>query len=142
SSVLGFSELLLNREFDATTRRELVGIIHRESGRLVDLVNQLLDLARIEAGGAAELKFSAVALPALIDQTLASLVGLGQGHRVHADLAPGLPPLAADAQKIQQALTNIVSNSIKYSAPGTPIVVTARIEQREARPMIAIRVRD
>ena len=51
SSVLGFSELLLKRDFDPATSRELVEIIHRESGRLVELVNQLLDLARIEAGG-------------------------------------------------------------------------------------------
>ena len=142
SSVLGFSELLLKREFDAATQRELVEIIHRESGRLVDLVNQLLDLARIEAGGAAELKLAAVALPALVEQTLASLEGLGQAHRVRTDLDAGLPPLAADAQKMQQALTNIVSNSIKYSAPGTPILIAARLERAGDRPMIAIQVRD
>ena len=142
SSVLGFSELLLRREFDPATQRELVEIIHRESARLVDLVNQLLDLARIEAGGAAELKIAAVALPALVDQTLASLEGLGQAHRVTTRLAPGLPPLMADPQKMQQALTNIVSNSIKYSAPETPITLEARLEQVDGRPMVALRVRD
>ena len=142
SSVLGFSELLLKREFDAGTQRELLEIIHRESSRLVDLVNQLLDLARIEAGGAAELRMAAVALPTLVEQTLASLEGLGQAHRVRADLAPDLPPLAADLQKMQQALTNIVSNSIKYSAPGTPIVIEARLERTGGRPMVALRVRD
>lgn len=142
SSVLGFSELLLKREFDPATQRELLEIIHRESGRLVDLVNQLLDLARIEAGGAAELKFSAVSVPVLVDQTLACLEGLGQAHRVSTVLAPDLPPLAADAQKMQQALTNILSNSIKYSAPDTPIVLDVRLEWRDERQMIAIRVRD
>ena len=71
-----------------------------------------------------------------------SLEGLGQSHRVRTDLAPDLPPLAADAQKMQQALTNIVSNSIKYSAPGTPITVQARLERRDGRLMVAVRVRD
>lgn len=142
SSVLGFSELLLKREFDPDTQRELLQIIHRESSRLVDLVNHLLDLARIEAGGAAELKLAEVALPALVEQTLASLEGLGQAHRVRTELAADLPPLAADPQKIQQALTNIVSNSIKYSAPGTPITIAVRLEQVDGRPMAAIRVRD
>ncbi|WP_314442975.1 sensor histidine kinase [Massilia timonae] len=61
---------------------------------------------------------------------------------MRTDLAPGLPPLAADAQKMQQALTNIVSNSIKYSAPATPIAIGAWLERREGRSMVAIRVRD
>ena len=142
SSVLGFSELLLKRDFDPATQRELVEIIHRESSRLVDLVNQLLDLARIEAGGAADLKLAAVALPELLTQTLAGLEGLGQAHRVRTDLAPDLPPLAADRQKMQQALTNIVSNSIKYSAPGTPIVIEAGLEHGDGRPVVALHVRD
>jgi PAS domain S-box-containing protein len=142
SSVLGFSELLLKREFDPVIGRELVEIIHRESGRLVELVNQLLDLARIEAGGIDELKIDAVAVPELVSRTLASLEGLGQAHRVSVDLATGLPPLAADAQKMQQALTNIVSNSIKYSAPGTPILLGAATELWGEHVMVAIRVRD
>ncbi|WP_306397935.1 sensor histidine kinase [Telluria beijingensis] len=142
SSVLGFSELLLKRDFDPATQRELLEIIHRESARLVDLVNQLLDLSRIEAGGAADLKLAAVALPDLVAHTLAGLEGLGQSHRVRTELAADLPPLAADRQKIQQALTNIVSNSIKYSAPDTPIVIEAWMSQFEGRPMTAIRVRD
>ncbi|WP_312520193.1 sensor histidine kinase [Massilia sp.] len=142
SSVLGFSELLLKRDFDPATSRELVEIIHRETGRLVDLVNQLLDLARIEAGGKDELKIRPVALPKLVAQTLSSIEGLGQAHRVSVELADGLPPLAADATKLQQALTNILSNSIKYSAPDTPIVLQAALEFTNAQPEVTIRVRD
>lgn len=142
SSVLGFSELLLKREFDPVIGRELVEIIHREAGRLVELVNRMLDLARIEAGGLDDLKIDAVAVPELVARTLASLEGLGQAHRVGTDLAPDLPLLAADAQKMQQALTNIVSNSIKYSAPGTPILLSAGTEVWGERTMVALRVRD
>lgn len=146
SSVLGFSELLLKREFDAGTRRELVEIIHRESGRLVDLVNQLLDLARIEAGGKDDLRIGAVRVEDLVEQTLSGLEGLGQSHRIAVELAPDLPPLAADARQMQQALTNVVSNSIKYSAPGTPIVISAARERSaqhpDGRTVVALRVRD
>jgi len=142
SSVLGFSELLLKRDFDPATQRELVEIIHRESARLVDLVNQMLDLARIEAGGAGELRIKAVAVDELVAQTLLSLEGLGQVHRVGVVLAPGLPALAGDAQKLQQALTNIVGNAIKYSGPDSPIGIQATLEPRASRPMVAIRVSD
>jgi PAS domain S-box-containing protein len=142
SSVLGFSELLLKRDFDPATQRELVEIIHRETSRLVELVNQLLDLARIEAGGKEQLKIAPVTLQALVARTLSGLEGLGQAHRVSVELAEGLPRLTADVQKLQQALTNILSNSIKYSAPDTPIVLAAGLKTGDGRREIAIRVRD
>jgi len=142
SSVLGFSELLLKRNFDPATSRELVEIIHRETGRLVDLVNQLLDLARIEAGGKDQLKIAPVTLAALVTKTLSGLEGLGQTHRIRAELANDLPRLAADAHKLQQALTNILSNCIKYSAPGTPIVLAATPQVTDGKREVALRVRD
>jgi PAS domain S-box-containing protein len=142
ASVLGFSELLLKRDFDAATGRELIEIIHRQASRLVDLINQLLDLARIEAGGKDELEFRPMGVDELIDQTLANLVGLGEAHRIAIAVAPDLPALSGDALKLQQALTNIVSNSIKYSNPDTPIEVSAFIAPARAQPTVAIRVKD
>src|SRR5205823_2380564 len=102
ASVLGFSELLLKREFDPATGRELVEIIHRQASRLVALINQLLDLARIEAGGKEELDIRPMAAAELIEQTLAGLVGLGDTARIQLTLAPALAPLLGDVGKLQQ----------------------------------------
>jgi len=142
ASVLGFSELLLKRDFDPATGRELVEIIHRQASRLVALINQLLDLARIEAGGKESLDIRPLAASALIEQTLAGLVGLGDTARIQVTLANTLPPMLGDADKLQQALTNIVSNSIKYSAPGSPILLDVAPARRAGGPALAIRVRD
>jgi PAS domain S-box-containing protein len=142
ASVLGFSELLLKRDFDIATGRELVEIIHRQAARLVDLINQLLDLARIEAGGKDELEIRPLAVADLVGQTLAGLSGLGQAHRIASDVEEGLPALSGDISKLQQALTNIVSNSIKYSDPDSPIGVSAYLAAPGPQPAIAIRVRD
>ncbi|WP_296949595.1 ATP-binding protein [uncultured Massilia sp.] len=142
ASVLGFSELLLKRDFDIATGRELVEIIHRQASRLVDLINQLLDLARIEAGGKDELDIRPLGVAELIEQTLAGLSGLGEAHRIAVDVAPDLPTLAGDAQKLQQALTNIVSNAIKYSDPDAPIAVGAYLAAPGPQPAVGIRVRD
>jgi len=142
ASILGFSELLLKRDFDAATSRELVEIIHRQATRLVELINQMLDLARIEAGGVQGLNIGPVVVADLVEQTLSGLNGLGQNGRVRVDLEEGLPTIAADALKMQQALTNIISNSIKYSGEGSPIDVGAAALQRDGRPMVAIRVAD
>lgn len=156
ASVLGFSELLLKRDYDPATGRELLEIIHRQAGRLVDLINQLLDLTRIEAGGKDELHIAPVAPADLIAQTLAGLGGLdglgGPGHaaRIRVRVAPDLPMLAGDAGKLQQALANILANSAKYSPPDTPIMLDAfdaKLGPAQALTAggmggIAIRVRD
>jgi signal transduction histidine kinase len=142
ASVLGFSELLLKRNFDQATGRELIEIIHRQASRLVDLINQLLDLARIEAGGKDELDIRPLAVAELVQQTLAGLSGLGETGRIAVEVEDGLPALSGDMSKLQQALTNIVSNSIKYSAPGTPIAVGAFLAAPGPQPAVAIRVRD
>lgn len=142
ASVLGFSELLLKRDFDIATGRELIEIIHRQASRLVDLINQLLDLARIEAGGKDELEFRPLAVDELLEQTLAGLVGLGEAHRIAVHVPPGLPALSGDVQKLQQALTNIVSNSIKYSDANTPIEVSAFLAAPGPQPAVGIRVKD
>jgi len=142
ASILGFSELLLKRDFDPATSRELLDIIHRQASRLVDLINQLLDLARIEAGGTEGLSFTRVNVAELVEQTLTGLNGLGQNHRIRVELETGMPAFSADPQKMQQALTNIISNSIKYSADDTTVDVSAAALQRNAKLMIAIRVAD
>ena len=144
ASVLGFSELLLNRDFDPATGRELLEIIHRQASRLVGLINQLLDLTRIEAGGKDELRIAPLAAADLVAQTLAGLEGLGETARVCMHIAPDLPPLAGDTGKLQQALTNILSNSIKYSPPDTPIMLHAfgvKLDPEDG-DAVAIRVQD
>lgn len=142
ASILGFSELLLKREYDPATSRELVEIIHRQAERLVDLINQLLDLARIEAGGIQGLQIGPVALAELLNQTMAGLNGLGQNHRIQLELDDGLPLVAADFNKLQQALTNIISNAIKYSSAGSRIDIAAFSRQRDGQQLVAIRVAD
>jgi PAS domain S-box-containing protein len=142
ASILGFSELLLKRDFDPATSRELLDIIHRQAGRLVDLINQMLDLARIEAGGTDGLTIAAVNVAELVEQTLTGLNGLGQNHRIRVELEEGLPAIAADTPKMQQALTNIVSNAIKYSSEGSQIDISTAALRRNAKLMVAIRVAD
>jgi PAS domain S-box-containing protein len=142
ASVLGFSELLLKREFDATTGRELVEIIHRQATRLVSLINQLLDLARIEAGGKEDLDIGPLAVTELVGQTLTGLVGLGDTARIAVRIEDGLPALAGDAHKLQQALMNILSNAIKYSAPGSAIELDATAARLGAAPAVMLRVKD
>lgn len=142
ASVLGFSELLLKRKFGAVEQDEMTGIIHRQATRLVNLINEMLDLARIESGGKDALDLGAQDAGAMLAQTLSGLEGLGAAQRIRCVLAPDLPPVLADAMKLQQALTNIISNAIKYSPASSEIRVDVAAAQLAGGPAVCFRIVD
>ncbi|KQQ97318.1 HAMP domain-containing sensor histidine kinase [Massilia sp. Leaf139] len=125
ASILGFSELLIKREFAPGEARELLEIIHAQGQRMATVMNQVFDLARIEAGGRAALRLAATPLDGVLVQALAAVKLPDAQARVQIDLAPGLPPLAADPHRLALALANALDNALRYSAPETPVRVHA-----------------
>lgn len=142
ASILGFSELLLKRDFDAATGRELIDIIHRQSMRMIGLVNQMLDLARIDSGGSAQMRPATLDLAEVIGKVRAALEDPAQARRVALQAAPGLPPVVADPLRIQQALANIVTNALTYSAPDSGVGIALAPRERDGRAGMAVTVRD
>lgn len=142
ASVVGFTELLLKRDFSPDSTREFIGIIHAQATRLVTLINEMLDLARIESGGSEALDIAPRDAAALVGETVTGFSGLDSRHAIHLDLAPGLPAVLADAAKLQQALLNLIANAVKYSAPGEPVDVALRTGEHEGHPALVFSVRD
>ena len=70
ASVFGFSELLLTRDYDKKTRKDLLSTIHRQAGHVINLLNELLDLARIEARAGRDFKFKFQPLAPIIQRTV------------------------------------------------------------------------
>jgi PAS domain S-box-containing protein len=142
ASVVGFTELLLKRDFSTDSMREFVGIIHAQSTRLVKLINEMLDLARIETGGSEALEIRACDAEALVEETLAGIDGKEFRGPIRHRSAPGVPAVLGDGAKLQQALLNIIGNAIKYSPPQAPIDIAIDTAVLEGRPAVALRVRD
>jgi len=142
ASILGFSDLLLKREFDAATARELLDIVHRQATHLSALVTQVLELARLEAGGRGALQLGPQRIETLLEQALKSVEHLGQNDRIALALDPDLPPVAADAHKLCAALAHLLNNSIVYSAPGTPVTVRAWRGPDAAVGTVLLRISD
>ncbi len=144
ASILGFSELLLKRDFPADTGRELLGIIHQQSSRLVALVNQMLDLARIEAGGPDEQERAAVRLTALAADIAAAARDATPARA--ADLVvsagEGVPPVLAHPGRVRQALANILDNAMRFSAPGSRIEIAVSAAARDGLAGAEAAVRD
>ncbi|MBZ5554013.1 MAG: DUF4118 domain-containing protein [Acidobacteriia bacterium] len=114
-------------EWDKATLREFHLIISEEVGRLSRLVDNLLEMARIEAR---ELRPSRQwgAISEVITQVLNRCFSVTQDHSVDIDLKESLPLVEMDSRLIAQALSNLVENAGQYSPPGTKILLQSRIE--------------
>jgi signal transduction histidine kinase len=124
ASIYGFAELLLEMEFDEATRRDLLETIHRQSRWLVDIINELLDLARIEARQGKDFAIQDVDLKALVQDTLGDLSFDLERWPVVSDLMLAIGTVRADPAKFRQALINVLNNAQKYSPEGGEIQVS------------------
>jgi len=128
TSIRSFSEILLeNEDAEDDVKREFISIIHKESERLTRLVNDVLDLAKVEAG---EMRFemAAVDLNLLSREVVRSLAPLAEknGITVESRLPADLPPALGDRDRLHQVLANLLSNALKFSDRGTTVVLSCR----------------
>ncbi len=128
TSIKSFSEILLNYDEDRETQKEFLNIIREESDRLTRLINDFLDLSKIEAGRmqweTAELSLSEVIQIAInATQALAAKTNL----RVEANVSPDLPTVLCDKDRLVQVVTNLLSNAIKFTPEGGMIQLKAQL---------------
>lgn len=145
SSIHGFSELLMTRELDLPTRREVVETIHSQSNFVVRMVNDLLDLERLSSGTASgELRIQPIGLVPVIRRVLDGLMVEGDPRRVDFSTESADDCLVvADADKLAQALINLLANAYRYSrSKGGPIEVFLHRHCRQMRSEVGISVRD
>ncbi len=143
SSVHGFAELLMMRQYDAETTRTIAGTIHRQSSALVGMVNELLDLARIEAGKGRDFVIEPVDLKVLLEEVVAGLIMPGDPRKVQMAPLAASPVVAADREKLRLAITNVLSNAYKYSRGRGEIRITVESAMATGAARLAgIRVAD
>jgi signal transduction histidine kinase len=129
NAILGFSEIMRARAFGELGDRryaEYVDDIHHSGSLLLSLINDLLDISKVEAGKY-ELVEENLALDSLIQGSLRQVAGAAQAARQHltAEVAPNMPVLWGDRRVLAQILNNLLSNAIKFTPEGGRIVVTA-----------------
>nr|WP_254605408.1 PAS domain S-box protein [Deinococcus sp. JMULE3] len=140
TSIYGFTELLLTRDLDAETTRDLLETIYRQAGRLILLLTELLDLARIEARAGQDFRIVHEAVRPLIETTVQAFTPPHERPRVRVQVAPNLPLLPVDAAKFSQALGNVLSNAFKYSPQGGEVLVHAWMDP--LHPLLHVSVTD
>jgi PAS domain S-box-containing protein len=136
ASVLGFSELMLTRQLSESKSRLYIETIHKEAQRLSNLINDFLDIQRMEAGRQVY-NYTEVDLKLLMRRI--TDVFSQQRHRLKLALPANLPAVRADPDRILQTLTNLVSNALKYSPGGGDVNISARLNEHD---MVEIAVKD
>ena len=124
SGVMGFTKLLLTREFDAETRRHYLGIVDAQARRLSDLLDDFLDVRRIEEGRFERAR-ELVDMATLLREE-AQLYSLQSAkHQVEVEIESAPLPVMGNPDRLRQVIGNLISNAIKYSPQGGVVEVSA-----------------
>lgn len=128
ASIKGFATTLLRQDvdWDEDTRREFLAIIDEESDRLGELISNLLDMARIEAG-TLRVEPEPIGLVPIIQDTVETFRLITHRHRFEVHLPDYLPWVKADPRRVRQVLRNLLENAVKYSPGGGLITVSVSL---------------
>ena len=132
NAILGFSELIKNKSFGAAIDKyaEYAGIIHESGQHLLSLIDDMLDLAKIESGRVG-LRESEINIAHLIGDAVQTSEDTARASQISLSksLGPGLPRIWADERALRQIFVNLLSNSLKFTPSGGCVVAFARAER-------------
>lgn len=138
SSIKASASSLLQEDvqWDEEARRSFATTIEHQADRLNRLVGNLLDMSRIE-GGALKPEKEWYPLDELLQDVLNHMQGILQGRNVRLSLPDHLPPVELDYLQIDQVVTNLLENAIRYTPANTPIEISARVTNGQIEVSIA-----
>ncbi|MBZ9672641.1 PAS domain S-box protein [Mesorhizobium sp. ES1-3] len=143
NAIIGFSELMVDEKFGPVANdryRDYLRDINRSGNHVLDLVNDLLDISKIEAGQQ-EMAYEAVSLNDTLAETVAMMQPQANRERViiRSSFASRLPEVVADLRSVRQIALNILSNAVRYTQAGGQVIVSTAYETSGD---VVMRVRD
>ncbi len=143
NAIIGFSELMLDERFGPVGNeryKDYLRDIHVSGSHIMSLVNDLLDLSKVEAGKM-DLRFEAVPLADVVSECVAMMQPQANRERIiiRSSLPAGVPPVVADSRSMRQVVLNLLSNAIKFTPAGGQVIVSITAEDNGE---VILRVRD
>lgn len=143
NAIIGFSEVMMAERFgpiDNERYRNYLRDIHLSGEHLMSLINDLLDLSKVEAGKL-DMNFESVAVNEAIQEIVALMQPQANRERIiiRTSLSAGLPNIVADLRSLRQILLNLLSNAIKFTKAGGQVIVATAIEESGE---VVLRIRD
>lgn len=137
TGIQGFSEMMRDEQLTLEEMREYAGDINKDSQRLNRMIDEMLDLDRMESGRMT-IHPEPMDLNAVVTEAVNRVRPNAPNHTLSLDLQPDLPPIHADRDRLTQVASNLLNNAVKYSPTGGRVTVKTRAEGGEVR----IEVRD
>lgn len=143
TAIIGFSDIMIEERFGKIENpkyQDYLKDINRSGVHVLDLVNDLLDISKIEAGKM-EMSYEAVDLNQLAGETVALLQPQANAKRIiiRTSLSRAVPKVVADTRSIRQIILNLVSNAIKHSPKNSQVIVSTVYEENGE---VGLRIRD
>lgn len=143
NAIIGFSEVMMEERFGpigSERYRSYLRDIHLSGEHLMSLINDLLDLSKVEAGKL-ELNFEAVSLNDVIRECVALMQPQANRERIiiRSSLSTNVPNVVADLRSLRQILLNLLSNAIKFTRSGGQVIVATALEESGE---VVVRIRD
>lgn len=137
TSIKAYVDTLQRRDvtFDDETRSGFIDVIARETERMTRLINDILDLSRIEAGRL-DFKPTFVDLPALVRKVVSRIESQTEDHKVVLDLPVDMEPVLAEQQKLDQVMLNLIGNALKYSPGGGEVEIA--VKRLKEKAMVSV----
>jgi len=145
TSIYGFSELLMMRTPSPERLQDVLGRIHRQSQAMMHILNELLDLSRMEARRGKDFHYEQLALAPVLAELVQDFQPADgrEPPQLQVDPDIGDAPVRIDRAKLLQALRNVLSNAYKYSPDGGTVRVTvSRAHRERGAPVLEIAVQD
>jgi signal transduction histidine kinase/CheY-like chemotaxis protein len=144
NAIIGLTDMLVNNapRFGTEKAVEPLRRVHRAGTHLLGLINQILDLSKIEAGKV-EINMETVRVAPLVDEVIGTARPLAEQNKnqLSVDCAPDLPAIEADAMRLRQILLNLLSNACKFTKGGSVVLRVGRA-WHEQQEMLEFAVRD
>ncbi|MEP6908986.1 MAG: ATP-binding protein [Actinomycetota bacterium] len=132
SGVLGFTKLLLTRDFEPETRRHYLGIVDAQGRRLAQLIDDFLDVRRIEEGRF-ERAQELIDMATLLREEVQLYSAQSPKHQLALDLPKAPLPVKGNPDRLRQVIGNLISNAIKYSPQGGIVELKAHVDNGAVR---------
>ncbi|HKY52013.1 MAG TPA: GAF domain-containing protein, partial [Candidatus Limnocylindria bacterium] len=132
TGIQGFSEMMRDEDLSLEEMREYAGDINKDAQRLNRMINEMLDLDRMESGRMT-LHPERIDLNAVVDDVADRVRPNAPNHTLTLDLQRDMPPITADRDRMTQVVSNLLNNAVKYSPTGGRITVTTHATDSELR---------
>ena len=142
TSVMGYAEVLLAQEFDQDTRHEMLETIYRQTQVVTSIINELLDLVRIDSRRGQDFTVETLDLTEVVDDAVSAFKPAAGRAAPVIDRIGAPMRVSGDRRKLGQVITNLLSNAYKYSPAGGEVGIGYAVEVHGERRLLGVAVRD